>query len=464
MLDRCASKKHLLLLDHLSGIDPNIISSLLLPQCIDMNIAYDLEQYFGERNRNAAQTNPSLIDERTVSQNSFSSKYAQQNNDMTATMTAIRQDIMKADRENLAKMKVEWQEGRQRADNLRAQANRLSCEYFDSQWGGKTHSYSCIKCRLNDEADAIKILRYEHLLPESICMQNAIVFELAIPEELACLRDALFEFTRYCTGTSDDTDIKFKWNTNRLEISKHNQSTSARVWLGSETKFEPTTLHVDNLFDSFHVRNKSDCIFYADDDKKSKTDGSEAKKTLLASFKDDTIKNACTFKTNNKCLRWTLESTNHFQNEVLSRQSDCPQEISLSEYKNFGSLRADGHRLQLWKLYAIIETEALPFEKESVLLLIMQTLWQCGISGDSADIRESHDDFNDPIFCAEFIKLLKKFVGEQKSNWQHPFKIIMAVLIAVRAFEINADASVADEIVELLNRVRSILLQWIDDI
>lgn len=109
----------------------------------------------------------------------------------------------------------------------------------------------------------------------------------------------------------------------------------------------------------------------------------------------------------------------------------------------------------------MIETEALPFEKEDVLALVMQTLWECGVSGDVNYIRESHLDFHDAIFCNAMIDLLGKFVEQQRSNWMHPIKLLTVALIAVRAFEINETERVAIKIVKLLNRVRSIALDWI---
>lgn len=126
-------------------------------------------------------------------------------------------------------------------------------------------------------------------------------------------------------------------------------------------------------------------------------------------------------------------------------------------YKNYGTLRADGHRLQLRKLYAMISTEALSFEKESVLSLIMQTLWECGVNEDAEDedsIQESHIDFTDPTFCIAMIELLEEFVEQQKENWMHPLKLLMVTLLAIRAFEINQSDDVANRILQLLNEIR----------
>lgn len=163
-------------------------------------------------------------------------------------------------------------------------------------------------------------------------------------------------------------------------------------------------------------------------------------------------------------LEWTF-GIDHTQNQVIARQFECPQSLTLGEFKNFGSLRADGHRLQLRKLYAMIETEALAFETLSVQALIMQCLWEVGPSNPKAlQWNESHQDFTDPEFAGAFVALIDKFINAQKCNWKHPLKLMMAALIAVRIFEFNDDELVGDRIVKLLVKLRDIAFDWIQKI
>lgn len=222
-----------------------------------------------------------------------------------------------------------------------------------------------------------------------------------------------------------------------------NASTSRFVTLGSTKPIKVTNIHVDKVFQQFIVENSFNCVFHAFD------------KAIPTALSDDAIKSACTFKTFGEYigLQWTLNTTKHTENQVISRQSECPQNMSLNEFKHFGMLRADGHRLQFRKMYGLIETEALSFDKESVLSLILQTLWELGG-------RDTHTDFSDLKFCAAMIDLLKKYVEQQEDNWMHPFKLLMATLIAVRVFEINDDVTIANQIVKLLCKIREIVWKW----
>lgn len=264
------------------------------------------------------------------------------------------------------------------------------------------------RCRIQQEIKNVKIQQYERPLPKHLYEKNAVVFELKSPIEIACLRDVLIGFAKFCGGQNDkQMNIKGNW-IQYHQISHLNASKSKKIQLGSTIKYQLNMYHVDNAFDSFVVDNTYNCVFNTNEQE------------LPPKMSDEHIKKLCTLKVDDKeysGLQWALNGTKHTQNEVIARQKECPQNLSLSEFKNFGSLRADGHRLQLRKMYAMIESEAMSFEKSSVLSLIIQTIWETGVSGDSGSIRESHIDFDDLRFAAAMIKMLAKFCEQQKDNW-----------------------------------------------
>lgn len=119
-------------------------------------------------------------------------------------------------------------------------------------------------------------------------------------------------------------------------------------------------VHPDSPFELCTLENTRSCTFYG-------VDGG-ATWHMQHNIEAQSIKKFATFNVERgspyEILQWTLNGTTHTQNEVLARQFECPQSLTLNEYKNFGSLRADGHRLQLRKLYAMIETDSLSFESQ----------------------------------------------------------------------------------------------------
>lgn len=447
MLDAIAVKTHPLFADHHTSIDTEVFQKLLLPQRVDMEIAFELEQYFNTRNR---ANGPGLISERSVTAKSFTAKFASLN----ANMRALLQVLIDMGEAEVEKKRQEWNTKRAEVERLRAQARGMSHQYYTNFYGYSEHSGLCGLCEIENRIKNIKMEQYERPLPESVCERNAVVFELKAPVEITSLRDVLFNFAKYCHGQNyQATEIEGDW-VRYHQISRNNESTSKYTALGSTTRGKLQSYHVDNSFETFIIENGYNCTFHA------------SKIPLGMTISVDFVKKSCTFALDEEysCLQWSLTGTTHTQNAVIARQSECPQSMSLPEFKNFGSLRADGWRLQLRKLYAMIETEALSFEKSSVLSLIMQLLWEAGVSGIDGSIRESFADFNDPTFSHAMIELLSKFSEQQSNNWVHPKKLLMTAFIAVRVFEVNSDNIVADEIVLLLEKIRRIALKWLDSI
>lgn len=452
MLDSMVCRSHPLFLEHHTGINPKIINSLLLPHFIDMKIAYELETYFEQRNKTSKY--PSLIGEYEVSKESFSARFAERDDEMQKVLKEIK---LMATRK-FSEKQLEWYRGRQKVQDLRNQISGIGHKYSVDKSGSQKHKKkTCTLCKLKTQIRNVKIFVYERPLPDDSHEQNAVVFELRIPIEVACLRDTLSRFGQ-CMNVHavEPVYIVGKW-VDYSQIQEFNKSDIfSYSYLGSRksSKMTDPEIHVDENLSKFNVRHGFDCVYHSSNGE------------MVIEMTDDAIKSRCTMPVENKykCLAWTLSGTSHTQNEVLARQSECPHELCLSEFKQFGSLRADGHRLQWRNLYAAIETESLSFENSSVFSLVMQSTWEAEISGTAGSIRESHEEFKCIKFSRAFIQLLNKFVERQKTNWAHTMKILMVTLITVRVFELNEDETLANEITTLLNRIRIVALDWIEKI
>lgn len=456
MIDRMAAEIHPLLLEHRTCIDTRIFDVLLLPHSIDMRIANELQSYFNRRND--AATKPSLISESEVTSRSFSVKFAELN----CKMQEIRREILALGERNIEAKRIEWQNGRDKVERLRKEASKLECEYYTyycTLWDCKRtkHRDSCSLCELNRQIAAVKVEQYERPLPteNSLIKQNSIVFELRIPIEISKLRDVLHSTIEYCHARADLLHIKLNW-IDYPQIASQNESKSKSVNLAMTTSVSLQSHHVDMNFDCFIIENGHNNVFH------------HSHRPLCESIAIKEIKALVTLTVESPSkyseLQWTVPTTDHTQNQVLAQQQSCPQNLSLSEFKNFGSLRADGHRLQLRKLYAMIETEALSFDEMSVLSLVLQTIWETGVRGDGHFMRESFEDFCDPKFSSIMICLLDSYIEKQKDNWAHPIKLLIVAFIAVRLFELNDDEIVVNESVALLHKLRAVLMDWIEKI
>lgn len=307
-----------LLQKHKTGINPEIFDALLLPQRIDMDIVNQLDEYFNRRNDIA--TDPSLIGEKVASNDSFSVKYAKRTN----AMKTLRKQIQDRDEQNVQKKRLEWENGRQRADNLREHIKKLPpCDILmGTKYVKLCSPQICERCKKSDEITGININIYERLLPKEEFEQWAIVFEFAKEwheraRAIACLRDILNDFVNMFAGNVDKVSAKdwcqrseFADFKNPLPATANAHQTRIIVRLGSNCNpFGGKSLHVEQPFDKFIATNTSNCIFYADQRQMPPPITSEAIKNspLFAPFKADGEYSV---------LQWTLNGTTHTENEV----------------------------------------------------------------------------------------------------------------------------------------------------
>lgn len=152
VLDRRATIEYPLLKKHRSGINSAIIASLLLPQRADMETALHLEKYFRMRDETAQ--HPSLIEEKNVSDKSFSVNCARENEEMNE----LRDTILELDKANVQRQKEKWTEGRETVGRIRDNANRLRCTFITDRHGDVHHDRRCRRCQLNREALKVGLL------------------------------------------------------------------------------------------------------------------------------------------------------------------------------------------------------------------------------------------------------------------------------------------------------------------
>ncbi|KAJ6646166.1 hypothetical protein Bhyg_01377, partial [Pseudolycoriella hygida] len=418
ILDMIAVHRHPLFRKYGVGINEKIFDDLLLPQHIDMEIAFQLQEYLHTRNSYAS--GKALIEETNATEESFAVHFAAANH----TMREVKEKICLKMEEDIAAKREEWLTERERVAEMRKKINLMSCDYYTDHDGKQRHCIYCGRCTLESENKSIKINLYEQILPTEDYKKYAVVFELLIPIEISCLRDVLYQTATLISEPAGRYFRFYNW-VDYAEISSLNESSCHRVTLGSSRlrnlsqRKAIKSLHVDHNFEEFIIENGFDCTYSAM--------GSKLPTKIM---------------------------------EQSANQSICSIELTLAEYKNFGSLRADGHRLQLRKLYAMIATEALSFETSSVLALVLQTIWETGPVGECLYHRESHEDFLEESFASEMIEMLYKFIEKLRYNWKHPRKLILASLLAVRLFDLNLSETFIDSVVKILQKLRNVSIDW----
>lgn len=306
VMDVIAVEEHPLLLNHCSGINPIIIDSLLLPSQFQLKIAMNLQIYFAKRNANAQY--PGLLEENSVTKNSFSARFAANNSEMQR----VRQEILATADARIEEKRTEWRNAREKVEEMRNRASRMNHQYKNRIFC----SVACSKCSLESAISDYTIRLYERPLKPEAHNQNAVVFELLMPSTIECLRDVLYLFVaRHYNASRSKIRVHGEWN-EYGRMSRYARSKPRNVFLGSTTTLVETSHygrghHPDNPFSAFVVDNGHNCTFNSG----SYALPIEMSKQSVKEYVSFSVENATAYSG----LQWTLHSTLHTQNSVLAK-------------------------------------------------------------------------------------------------------------------------------------------------
>ena len=242
LLDKLAINEFPMLKYHKIGLDTLPIESLLLLRSTELMYCHDLVEYIESRNHKNTPYK-SLVDLNKIDENTFSVRYASQDEEMQFVKKKI---IKEAEEKKNLKIK-ELHEKRQIYYELMEEQETLNCEYYDSMLNlMMEHNPNCLKCKITKEAKAMNVKIYEWPLPEDKNLQNAVIFELRIPQSISDLRDAVHIFRTKILGIKNKslTELRGTWIAYN-EISKYALKRERVVTLGSFKKLFAATHYSD---------------------------------------------------------------------------------------------------------------------------------------------------------------------------------------------------------------------------
>ena len=187
-MDKKAAEEFPMLLDHPTGIKAeSVFTSLLAPKSSDIEYLSTMRAYIEHRNANAHENAKSLIDH-SCGPHSFSVKHARVN----AQMQKVKAEILNRDELKKRAHDAELEKLKKEHALLMEKHKSTSCKYSKASGTNRVqHSASCERCKLEKSANLMKLSVFESALPDDEHQQDAVVFELRIPQSIACLRDAL---------------------------------------------------------------------------------------------------------------------------------------------------------------------------------------------------------------------------------------------------------------------------------
>ncbi|CAF1128844.1 unnamed protein product [Adineta ricciae] len=445
----CEDPRFKRLKDHTISI-PHLLKLfrfLILPVREDMIRARRLYDYFREF---STKKYPDLLSQ-INSADAFGVVYASCCDSMVQNLAKLRE---RAESDKQAKI-IEVNEAKSRYGNLMKSIRKLSCSC--------RHSLSymqilCKKCSTQEQADNITVDVFECPIPEADVDAQAVIFELQMPIEIRSYRDVLWQFI------------------NRRKLQPNNQM---QEWLNSRSHS-----HKLSLYDTGPSVRRVKLL----SNRTSETEYNYTRKVSCASVDDFIFENSLTVNISPtlsiklddeqrvltpqlthpdyKQLQFTLDTTDDVQNKVIAKLFTCSPHFKSTQFIEYGSFRS-GHRLQWRNLLAVLETDSLPIGDESVAILILHSILQCGpITKYSKELDnswcpESHKQLLDDNFVDELVVKLNQHLDNCGLNWQNELALIVITAIAIRLFTI-CNATKESVLTDLIMKCRQIGEKWIE--
>ncbi|KAK0763454.1 hypothetical protein N5P37_002831 [Trichoderma harzianum] len=381
----------------------------------------------------------------------------------------LRNDIERVATEERERKRQEYHEKVRQYNHLKMKAASLTCEYNThvNQTTGiayKSHSGSCRKHLLDDQADALTIDVHEWPLPDAELEAQSAVFELNVPSRFRAWRNMttlVINDVLECdySGSRSDEVVDtlsaylssyFTGDTHRLELAsttKSNKRTHRHSKkIGTCTSVEDVL--VKNGLRYEYYDNVRQCFVsrFVNEDK-------FAQSHMFKLSEPNSALQAFIFRPHGRENGLT-------PNHVLSQQSDYSQELSLEESKAMASLPV-GYRILWENLLVQLFSPKVDFNKSDTALIIMQIIDQAGPPYDGLTLRASHQQLCDDCFVQRLLEGLSHSVDRIHKNWESYVALRAFIAIAIRALNCSPTATLEERYHQFLGRCRQVAMNWI---
>ncbi|KAI0409107.1 hypothetical protein F4802DRAFT_615626 [Xylaria palmicola] len=454
-----------LLADYDHGFPVEILRNLILPERSQMRILRFIEQYLTHRSSNAKFRSAYTLSFYGHG-DSFAVRYFDQSEEQQKALSDIEQQAQVAKAEKWA----EFDRKRNEYRNHLAEYDRLVCQYkekFNHRTGSykRQHRSSCERCKHKAAMSSLKIQLYEWPLPDGKNEAKTVVFELLAPPAFRLWRDSkLFMLTsvlgfeymshdepahRYTTG-----DIAELCHFSRSNIMNQRVSLLSQIKPHSGTHRDLKSV-ISSSIQEICVKNGMK-FHYFDQAKGCFINDCTPTRHLV---------DACTYKLSDSSrhLQKYLDGTVHpttYSNTALARQSECPQILSLDEYKGMTALQ-DGNKL-IWQNHLKeLTSPSMDFKKIDTVFAILQCLQQAGAPGTHDILREIHNILEDERFSAVLLASLSDACREVSRNWQAASALSVYVSIACRVLSLSSAPNIQQSALQILSIARAISINWV---
>ncbi|CAD6445109.1 78d31050-1f6d-4ac6-9bad-745dfd628371 [Sclerotinia trifoliorum] len=465
-LDKFASSQEPLLKNYRCGFSSDLFAPLLLPTKPQMKRLASIEKYITDRNAASLANMPCIFSKINTS-NSFSVRYFDQSIQHQRLRDKIIADAVAERNEKRAEVETKlrafeaWKEADLSSVCKMREITRGKGANSRRELGHKAKK--CPKCIAKASALRVTVAVHEWPLPTSESEIKSIVFELDVPKVISTWRDRTYSLLvdTFSPTSKKERNVAYYYF-EKSSLKRYVQNSYGRIRLGSQTKpFIVSHYKEKNitLATTENILKPSGLNFLVIDYRELWQ--AEIKASFLSHLN---VRKLCTMKFTPALasLQGFLESTEHTTNDVLAKQMNCPNTLTLHEYYQIGSLRSGCH-LQWMNILREVESRVLDFNREEMFQLLAQSAWQAGSAVCLQQVRDSHQDLDDEDFGTHLLMAVDKIVSSVESNWQGGGALRIITMLTTRLLSVSSHGIVQGGCLRLLQRIQLIAIEWARD-
>lgn len=452
-----------LLADYDPQIPTMVWQALLLSSMREMERLQHLEAYILERKNAAQKLNKPSIFLSFGEPGSFAVEYFR---------GSTRHQQIKYEIE--ADATVKRQEKQQEFRKVKAEYTALMQKHAESECDVSNkrddrgrlyvHSSSCRRCALEAKAKALAVFVHEWPLPENELEAQATVVEMAVPEIFAEWRDLTVYFIHdvLLSHSEDSPTPSTSYSLRTYQPLKpwYTSKRHCRIHVRSAAKpnavIHRRAISVEHSVESDICLNSGLLYRYYDENLGSFFSGSTA---------TDRLAELCTLKLPERaevlnrflCRTWR-NPDGEPPNEVIASQHECPDWMSLGEFKTLAGLPY-GHKIQWMSILTQLAMPKIDFNTPEAATFLLQMSLQAGPESSNAT-RSTHARLCDAEFGRQMLEALRKCVLRVRENWESHTALWSFTFLAARLLSL-ASKDLSQSLLDLLEQSRAISYNWV---
>lgn len=452
------------------GVPEGHLRFLLLPMKGQMARLRELELYLETRRQLARFGKPGSIISDFGTGSSFGEKYFNESSHHQDLRQTIERDATlqrERKREELANKKQQY-------NGLIRLHDQSTCEYvrIRDHWGDyeTKHSGSCQRCSYLRAAEDIKIEVHEWPLPQCNHKLKSVVFELDPPAAFCEWRNATMHLL-HDVLRSDYTTKRHQGYEYRLAgcelLARYYNGSNHRLCLLSEVKPHVVT-HRNTPFSMPRITEKDICLNNGLQFRYFDTDFTQFRFTSVL-VSTEAVPKGCTFNLPeaSSALRQFIyrrfSDEDSTPNLVIATQSECPDHLSLAEYRALASIPV-GHRIGWENILVQIRSPLCDLKRPEVSFIFFQTMYQAGPAEADNTHRAGHAVLTNDQFGRTLQRELWEAAKRIEANWESLHALGVLISASRRQLSLASSRTLVHEGLGVLQNLRSIALSWMSSI